>query len=100
MSELDSLIGKIEELATTLMQSQIDQYAALTVVLNLILRSDDRLRSVTAEGIRKILITPVQGQEISPGAAELLRSLRDGLMAKPKDEVTQEFNKPTIRPVD
>ena len=62
-------------------------------LFNLIFRYDDRLRSTAIEAIRRITQNAISTHPLSPGVQELLRSLRDDLLASP--DPNQSLN-PTV----
>lgn len=69
------------------------------VLFNILFRYDDRLRSTAAEAIRRILQNPIPTHPLSPAVQELLRSLRDNLLAPPDPSIAAALGQPPVRPV-
>ncbi len=89
-----------EERIAALEQMLVEQHSYYSVLLNLIIRHDDRLREAVVEAIRKILQNQMPGRELSPHVQISLRELRDGLLAEPPPEVVAAMSRPPVRPVE
>jgi len=80
--------------------SHEEMHAFYMTLFNLIFRYDDRLRSTAVEAIRKITQSPIPSHPLSPAVQELLRSLRDDLLAPPDPNIVASYSQPPVRPID
>lgn|SRR5487761_2219919 len=70
------------------------------LVLALIIRQNDKLKSDVSGAILHILQHPVAGSTDSEVLRNLLLGFRSGLIAPPDAEMTEIFSQPHIRPVE
>jgi len=77
----------------------LELHSFYTILLNIILRYDDRLRLTAIESIRLILQNSIPTHPLAPTVQELLRSLRDDLLATPDPSIASALSQPSVRPV-
>ncbi len=92
-------MNSVEERLAVLELLLKEQHQLYTLLINLILRSDDQLRLRTAEAIRLILQNPVDSHPLSELLRSQLRSFRNELLDDPIPELVQALQKPPVRPV-
>ena len=76
-----------------------EMHAFYMTLFNLVFRYDDRLRLTAVDAIRRILQNPIPTHPLSPAVQELLRSLRDDLLASPDPSIASALSQPPVRPV-
>lgn len=69
-------------------------------LFNIIFRHDENLRLTIIEAIRKAIQNPNPDHPWPPAVQELLRSLRDDLLASPDPAIVARVSQPSVHLVD